>query len=91
MKIEITGDPVIDNLKNRQETTVSKIRELAYKRLQLTRQVEEIDKLVLQFEGASLANDAVQKDIDTRKAIAQAQKEKDLKPDSEADKEAKAT
>jgi len=75
MKIEITGDPVIDNLKSRKEMTISKLQELAYKRLQLMKQVEEIDKVILQFEGASLANDAVQKDIDSRKAIAQAQKE----------------
>jgi len=55
--------------------TTSKIRELAYKRLQLTRQVEEIDKIIGQFEGAQVANDLVQKDIDLRKTIAQAQKE----------------
>ena len=75
MKVELTGDPVIDNLKSRSEMTTSKIRELAYKRLQLTRQVEEIDKIIGQFEGAQVANDLVQKDIDLRKTIAQAQKE----------------
>jgi hypothetical protein len=75
MKIEITGDPVIDNLKSRRETTVLKIRELAYERLQLTRRVEDIDKFVGQLEGASVANDLVQKDIDTRRAIAEAAKE----------------
>ena len=76
MKIEITGDPVIDNLKSRKETTVSKIRELAYERLQLTRQVEEIDKFIGQLEGAQVANELVQKDIDVKETIAQAQKEK---------------
>ena len=75
MKIEITGDPVIDNLKSRKETTTSKLQELAYQRLQLTRKVEEIDKFMGQLEGAQVANDLVQKDIDSRKAIAQAQKE----------------
>lgn len=75
MKIEITGDPVIDNLKSRKETTISKIRELAYERLQLSRRVEELDKFIGQLEGAQVANDLVQKDIDTRKAIAEAQKE----------------
>ena len=76
MKIEITGDPVIDNLKNRKETTTSKIRELAYERLQLTRRVEEIDKFIGQLEGAQVANELVQKDIDLRKTIAEAKKEK---------------
>lgn len=75
MEIKLTGDPVIDNLKSRKETTVSKIRELAYERLQLTRRVEDIDKFIGQLEGAQVANDLVQKDIDTRKAITQAQKE----------------
>ena len=77
MKIEITGDPVIDNLKSRKETTISKIRELAYERLQLTRRVEEIDKFIGQLEGAQVANDLVQKDIDLRRTMAQAQKEKE--------------
>ena len=76
MKIEITGDPVIDNLKNRKETTTSKIKDLAYDRLRLTRQVEEIDKFIGQLEGAQVANDLVQKDIDLRRTIAEAQKEK---------------
>lgn len=75
MEIRKTGDPVIDNLKNRKEATVAKIHELAYERLQLTRQVEEIDKALGQLEGAQAANDMVQKDIDLRETIAQAQKE----------------
>jgi len=83
VKIEITGDPVIDNLKSRKETTVSKIQELAYKRLQLTRQVEEIDKFIGQLEGAQLANELVQKDIDAKRAIVQAQKEADEKKAAE--------
>lgn len=83
MKIEITGDPVIDNLKSRKETTVSKIRELAYERFQLTRRIEEIDKFIGQLEGAQVANELVQKDIDARKVITQAQKEASEK---EADK-----
>ena len=76
MEINITGDPVIDNLKNRKENTISKIKELAYDRLRLTRQVEEIDKFIGQLEGAQVANELVQKDIDLRKTIAEAQKEK---------------
>lgn len=77
MEIKITGDPVIDNLKSRKTTTISKIRELAYDRLQLTRRVEEIDKFIGQLEGAQVANELVQKDIDLRETIAQAQKEKE--------------
>ena len=76
MEINITGDPVIDNLKNRKESLTSKIRDLAYDRLRLTRQVEEIDKFIGQLEGGQVANDLVQKDIDLRNTIAQAQKEK---------------
>ena len=85
MKIEITGDPVIDNLKNRKETTTSKIKDLAYDRLRLTRQVEEIDKFIGQLEGAQVANDLVQKDIDLRATIAQAQKEAAEKKAAEAE------
>jgi len=76
METKVTGDPVIDNLKSRTETTLSKIRELAYERLQLTRRVEEIDKFIGQLEGAQVANNLVQKDIDFRETITQAQKEK---------------
>ncbi len=75
MEIKITGDPVIDNLKNRKEMIAAKIRDLAYRRLQLTREVEEIDKVLGQLEGAQVANDLTQKDIDLRQTIAQAQKE----------------
>ena len=75
MEIRITGDPVIENLKGRKEATISKIRELAYERLQLTRRVEELDKFIGQLEGVQAANDMVQKDIDLRETIAQAQKE----------------
>ena len=77
MKIEITGDPVIDNLKNRKETTILKIRELAYERLQLTKRVDELDKFIGQLEGAQVANDLVQKDIDLRRTLAEAKKEKE--------------
>ena len=76
MEINITGDPVIDNLKSRKGTTQSKIRELAYDRLQLTRQVEEIDKVIGQLEGAQAANELVQRDIDLRKTIEDARMEK---------------
>jgi len=70
-----TGDPVVDNLDDRRETTISKIKDLAYERLQLTRRVKDIDKFLGQLEGAQVANDLVQKDIDLRKTIAEAQKE----------------
>ena len=76
METTVIGDPVIDNLKSRKENTASKIRGLAYDRLQLTRQVEEIDEVIGQLEGAQAANNLVQKDIDLRETIAQAKKEK---------------
>jgi len=69
-------DPVTDNLKSRKATTSSKIRELSYERLQLTRRVEEIDKFIGQLEGAQVANDLVQRDIDLRETIEKAKKEK---------------
>ncbi len=75
MEVRITGDPVVDNLKSRKETTVNKIQELAYERLQLTRRVEEIDKFIGQLEGAQVANQLVQKDVDLRGTIAQAQRD----------------
>jgi len=77
MEIKVTGDPVIDNLDTRKETTASKLRELAYERLQLTRRVEAIDKFIGQLEGAQVANELVQKDIDLRETIAKAQKGKE--------------
>ena len=76
MNINVTGDPVIDNLKNRKESFDKEIQKLAYERLRLMRRVEEIDDTLQQLEGAQIANDLVQKDIDTREAIIQAQKEK---------------
>ncbi len=85
MEITRTGDPVVDNLDDRKETTISKIRELAYERLRLTRQVEEIDKFIGQLEGAQVANDLVQKDIDLRRTIIQAQKETNEKRAEQVD------
>ena len=76
MNINVTGDPVIDNLKNRKESFDKEIQKLAYERLQLMRRVDEIDDTLQQLEGAQIANGLVQKDIDTREAIIQAQKEK---------------
>jgi hypothetical protein len=76
MEIKITGDPVIDNLKNHRELVGAKIRDLAYERLRATRQIEDIDKVLAELEGAQQANEMVQKDIDLRETIAQAQKEK---------------
>ena len=85
IEITKTGDLVVDNLDDRRETTISKLRELAYDRLQLTRRVEEIDKFMGQLEGAQVANDLVQKDIDLKKTIAQAQKEAAEKKAAEAE------
>ena len=76
MEIKITGDPVVDNLKNRKEGFKTEIEKLAYERLRLMRRVDAIDDTLQQLEGAQIANDLVQKDIDTREAIIQAQKEK---------------
>jgi hypothetical protein len=70
-----TGDPVVDNLGNRAQSLIDQIKQLAYDRLKLTRQVEEIDKVLDKLEGAQFANDLVQKDIDLRETIAKAQKE----------------
>lgn len=75
MQIKITGDPVIDNLKNRTDTISAKIRDLVYQRLQLMRRIEEIDKILAELEGAQAANDMVQKDIDLRETITQAKQE----------------
>jgi len=75
IEITRTGDPVIDNLDDRKETAISKIKDLAYERLQLTRRVEDIDKFLGQLEGAQIANNLVQRDIDLKDTMAKAQKE----------------
>jgi len=75
MNINLTGDPVIDNLKNRKDGFANEIGKLAYERIRLMRRVEEIDNTLQQLEGAQIANDLVQKDIDVRETIAQARKE----------------
>ena len=84
LEINITGDPVVDNLSNRKEDVAEGIKELAYERLQLTRRVEEIDKTLGQLEGAQMANTLTQKDIDLRETIAKAQKEAAEKKVAEA-------
>ena len=85
IEITRTGDPIVDNLDERIETTILKIKELAYERLQLTRRVEEIDKFLGQLEGAQVANSLVQKDIDLKETIAKAQKEAAEKKAAEAE------
>jgi hypothetical protein len=69
-------NPVIDNLKNRKGSFDNEIGKLAYERLKLMRRIDEIDNTLQQLEGAQIANDLVQKDIDVQETIAQAQKEK---------------
>ena len=71
-----TGDPVVDNLGDRAQSLTDQIKQLAYDRLKLTRQVEEIDKVLGKLEGAQLANNFVQKDIDLRETTAKAAQEK---------------
>ena len=77
MEIKLTGDPVVDNLKNRKGSFDSEIGKLAYERLRLMQRVDEIDDTLQQLEGAQLANGLVQKDIDLRETIVQAQKEQE--------------
>ena len=74
-----TNDPVIDNLKSRKAQFDGEIMKLAYERLRLMRRVDEIDDTLHQLEGAQIANDLVQKDIDLRETIIQAQKEAKIK------------
>ena len=79
MEIRVTGDPIVDNLKDRRETIQRERGKLAYERWQLMRRVDEIDDTLNQLEGAEVANTMTQKDIDTRDAIVQAQQEKAAK------------
>ena len=88
MEIKITGDPVVDNLKRNRETVDAKVRDLAYQRLQLSRQIDDIDKALSYLEGAQEANGMVQKDIDT---IAQARQEEAEKKAAAAATETKPT
>ena len=69
------NNPVIDNLKNRKGSFDNEIGNLAYERLKLMRRVDEIDDTLHQLEGAQIANDLVQKDIDLQETIARAQEE----------------
>ena len=68
-------NPVNDNLKNRKGSFDNEIGKLAYERLKLMRRVDEIDDTLHQLEGAQIANDLVQKDIDLQETIAQAKQE----------------
>jgi len=68
-------NPVNDNLRNRKDSFNSELGKLAYERLKLMRRVDEIDNTLQQLEGAQIANDLIQKDIDLRETITQAQKE----------------
>ena len=88
MEIKITGDPVVDNLKRNRETVDAKVRDLAYQRLQLSRQIDDIDKTLSYLEGAQEANGMVQKDIDT---IATARQEAAEKKAATAATETKPT
>ena len=88
MEIKITGDPVVDNLKRNRETVDAKVRDFAYQRLQLSRQIDDIDKALSYLEGAQEANGMVQKDIDT---IAQARQDAAEKKAAAAATETKPT
>ena len=88
MEIKITGDPVVDNLKRNRETVDAKVRDFAYQRLQLSRQIDDIDKTLSYLEGAQEANGMVQKDIDT---IAQARQDAAEKKAAAAATETKPT
>ena len=68
-------NPVTDNLKSRKGSFDNEIGKLAYERLRLMRRVDEIDNTLHQLEGAQIANDLTQKDIDLQETIAKAQEE----------------
>jgi hypothetical protein len=63
------ADLVIDNLKNRKISFDNEIRNLAYERIKLMRRVDEIDNTLNQLEGAQIANDLIQKDIELQETI----------------------
>jgi hypothetical protein len=56
-------------LQARQQRLDARMRELAYQRWLLARQIEEIDKELSQLEGAAMANSLTAKDIEAEAAI----------------------
>jgi len=61
-----------EGAQKRQDGFQQKCRELAYERLSLTRKIEEIDKQLTAYEGASEATSLALKDMETEAAIAAA-------------------
>lgn len=74
---------VVDGLKIRQQGINTSLRDLAYRRLILTRQIEEIDQVMQSLEAATQTNQAIEVDI-SNAALETAAKLADMTPE-EAD------
>lgn len=64
-----------ENLVKRDTQYTAQIRRLAYERLKLQRRIDEIDKLILQLEGALQETEQVKNDIATQEAVDKAKAE----------------
>ena len=73
------GDIVTKGLADRQAQVETRLGMLAYTRLGLMRQVEEIDKMIATLEAITQVNGQVKKDLETEAAIEAAKDEKPKK------------
>jgi len=73
------GDIVTKGLADRQAQVETRLGILAYTRLGLMRQVEEIDKMIATLEAITQVNGQVKKDLETEAAIEAAKDEKPKK------------
>lgn len=62
-------------LASRQSHLAARLGQLAYRRLCLSREIEEIDRVVSALEAQNEANEAVNRDLATDLAIAEAKKQ----------------
>ena len=61
--------PVSEQIAKRKTGYQREIEKLALERLQLSRRIEEIDKLMGQYDAAIQVSDAALRDLDTEAAI----------------------
>jgi prefoldin subunit 5 len=63
-----------ENQQSRREHFNFEVGSLAYQRIKLQKQIEEIDRKITQLEGAITENDNLRRDLGSEEAIQEAQK-----------------
>lgn len=66
-----------ENLLKRKTEYSAKIGDLAHERLQHQRRIEDIDKAILQLQGAIIEIDQCSREVSTEEAINQAKKKEE--------------